>query len=66
MSRHEIAAFNARSAELARERRRRNPEKIRALQRAKYARQKQRRNPDRFSNPDDYSENPGVEVELVL
>jgi hypothetical protein len=55
MSPRQIAAFNAHTAELARERRRRNPEHVRALERAKYWRQKERA-----------AQNPGVEVELVF
>jgi len=51
----QIDAFNAHLAELARERRRRNPERVRALERAKRARRLQRA-----------SQSPGVEVELVL
>jgi hypothetical protein len=52
MSPAQIAAFNDHASELARERRRRNPERVRALERAKYWRQK--------------GERPGVEVELVF
>jgi hypothetical protein len=65
----QIAAFNAHAAELARARRKRNPERIRALDRAKYAR-RLARDPEGFRAKrrasQSYYENPGVEVELVF
>jgi hypothetical protein len=73
MSPAQIAAFNARLAFNARERRKRNPERIRALERAKYwsgiARDPEgyrakRRAPDSGYDPSTYK--PGVHVELVF
>jgi hypothetical protein len=73
MTPQQIAAFNARLAFNARERRRRNPERIRALERAKYWRRiardpegfrAKRRAPDSGYDPSTYK--PGVHVELVF
>jgi len=61
MTPEQIATLNARTAFNARERRRRDPEKMRVQQRRKYARQRERNRP-----APEHTENPGIEVELVL
>jgi hypothetical protein len=68
MTHEQIVIFNAHAAALARERRRRDPEHIRALQRAKYRRALQR-DPEGFRlkhRSIDSGYQPGVCVELVF
>jgi hypothetical protein len=68
MTHEQIVAFNAHASALARERRRRDPEHIRALQRAKYRRALER-DPAGFRlkhRAIDSGYHPGVHVELVF